>query len=97
LLPAAALAKRHGLPVVWHLRSALSHRGRMRPAAVRALMSRWGDAAIAIDDDVAGSFGLDLPTVTIFNGVSIPADGDGRPAAKARLGLPDRTTVGFIG
>jgi glycosyltransferase involved in cell wall biosynthesis len=97
LLAAAAVAKRHGLPVVWHLRSALSQRGRLRPAVVRRSLNRWGDAAIAIDDDVAASFALDLPTTTVFNGVAIPSALDGRAAAKEQLGLPDRTIVGFIG
>jgi glycosyltransferase involved in cell wall biosynthesis len=97
LLPAAQLAHRRA-KVVWHLRSALAHGGTdARSRAIRQLMNRWGDAAIAIDQDVARHFPLRLSSTIVFNAV------DRRPGpdsmeAKATLGLPpDRIAVGFAG
>jgi glycosyltransferase involved in cell wall biosynthesis len=98
LLAAAAVAKRHGLPIVWHLRSALSHRGAVLPRAVREAIVRWGDEAIAIDDDVRRSFGLAIPTTVVFNTVTVPDNAPSAAAARERLGLPnDTVTIGYIG
>ena len=98
LLAAAAAAHLHRLPVVWHLRSALSPRGAVVPRLVRGSLERLGSAAIAIDRDVAESFALRLPTDVVFNSVTVPGDLLSTVEAKQRLGLPlDRVTVGFIG
>jgi glycosyltransferase involved in cell wall biosynthesis len=98
LLAAAWVAHRHGAKVVWHLRSALAGEGRdHRSRAIASLMERWGDAAIAIDRDVAARFPIRLPLTIVHNSVSTPPsprDGD----RKAPLGLPpDRVAVGFAG
>jgi glycosyltransferase involved in cell wall biosynthesis len=98
LLAAAATAHRHGLPVVWHLRSALSHRGATVPRLVRSALERWGSAAIAIDDDVASSYRLRIPTEIVFNSIDAPSVVEPTAVAKERLALPvDKVTVGFIG
>jgi mannosyltransferase len=98
LLPAAAVAQRRGAGVVWHLRSALAadgadHRGR----AIAALIDRFGDAAIAIDEDVAASFPIRLPVTVVHNSAEQPPHAF--PAgARSELGLPeDRVLVGFAG
>src|SRR5438876_461193 len=97
LLAAAWVAHRHGAKVVWHLRSALPGEGRdRRSRAILRLMERWGDAAIAIDRDVAERFPIRLPLTIVHNSVSPAAspNGDNR----ASLGLPeDRVAVGFAG
>src|SRR5437667_316204 len=50
LIPAAWLARREGLPVAWHLRSALPERGRDRRSAfVRAAIRRLATTSIAIN------------------------------------------------
>ncbi len=103
LIAAAMVARRHGAKVVWHLRSALAGEGRdRRSRAIAALMERWGDAAIAIDRDVAERFPIRLPLTIVHNSVRPPASlsGNGASAngAKATLGLPeDRVAVGFAG
>jgi glycosyltransferase involved in cell wall biosynthesis len=105
LLAAAMVAHRNGAKVVWHLRSALAGEGRdRRSRAIAALMERWGNAAIAIDRDVAERFPIRLPLTIVHNSVRPPTtapearngsrDGDG----KRSLGLPeDRVAVGFAG
>ncbi|MHB8642303.1 MAG: glycosyltransferase family 4 protein, partial [Gaiellaceae bacterium] len=98
LLPAARVAHRHGAKVVWHLRSALAGEGRdRRSRVIAALMERWGDAAIAIDTDVAARFPIHLPVTIVHNSVSVPASSDaGDP--RRPLGLPDdRVAIGFAG
>ena len=98
LIAAVATATRHGLPVVWHLRSALSQRGAILPRAVRGSIARWGDEAIAIDDDVRRSFRLPIPTTVIFNTVTIPDDAPSAVVARERLGLPETSvSIGYIG
>lgn len=97
LIPAAALAKRVGARVVWHLRSSLAASGRRRRRAVTGAIDRWGDAAIAIDEDVAASFPLRIPVEVVFNSVTRSA-GASAVDAKAALGLPsDRLAVGYVG
>jgi glycosyltransferase involved in cell wall biosynthesis len=102
LLAAAMVAHRNGAKVVWHLRSALAGEGRdRRSRAIAALMEGWGNAAIAIDRDVAERFPIRLPLTIVHNSVRPPEpsangsrDGDG----KRGLGLPeDRVAVGFAG
>jgi glycosyltransferase involved in cell wall biosynthesis len=97
LLAAAWVAHRNGARVVWHLRSALAGEGRDRRShAIAALMERWGDAAIAIDRDVAARFPISLPVKIVHNSVGLPDRAvDGR---KRALGLPeDRVAIGFAG
>jgi glycosyltransferase involved in cell wall biosynthesis len=99
LLAAARVAHAHGAKVVWHLRSALAGEGRdHRSRAIAALMERWGDAAIAIDRDVAMRFPMRLPLTIVHNSVSMPAYSPNGTNRKSALGLPDdRVAVGFAG
>jgi len=99
LLAAARVAHIHGANVVWHLRSALAGEGRdRRSRAIAALMERWGDAAIAIDRDVALRFPIRLPLTIVHNSVSMPPYSPDGTSRKAALGLPeDRVAVGFAG
>jgi glycosyltransferase involved in cell wall biosynthesis len=97
LLAAAWVAHRNGARVVWHLRSALAGEGRdRRSRTIAALMERWGDAAIAIDRDVAARFPIRLPVTIVHNSVRLPDEAvDGH---KRTLGLPeDRVAIGFAG
>jgi glycosyltransferase involved in cell wall biosynthesis len=99
LLVAGMLAHRHGAKVVWHLRSALAGDGKDRRARVIAgLIDRWGDRAIAIDEDVAERFPISIPISIVHNTVrwtSAEADTD---EVRRSLGLPtDRVLVGFAG
>jgi glycosyltransferase involved in cell wall biosynthesis len=97
LLAAAMVSHRNGAKVVWHLRSALAGEGRdRRSRAIAAMMERWGDAAIAIDRDVAARFPIRLPLTIVHNSVEPPVSRNG--AGKATLGLPaDRVAIGFAG
>src|SRR5947209_18466711 len=97
LLAAAWVAHRNGARVVWHLRSALAGEGLdRRSRVIAALMERWGDAAIAIDRDVAARFPIRLPVTIVHNSVRLPDEAqDGR---KRALGLPEeRVAIGFAG
>jgi glycosyltransferase involved in cell wall biosynthesis len=96
LLAAAWVAHRNGARVVWHLRSALAGEGRdRRSRAIARLMERWGDAAIAIDRDVAARFPIQLPVKIVHNSVRLP---DGSQDGSKALGLPeDRVAIGFAG
>jgi glycosyltransferase involved in cell wall biosynthesis len=61
-------------------------------------MDRWGDAAIAIDEDVAERFHLHIPLTIVHNSTEIPEEKLDADSAKRALGLPpDRVTVGFAG
>jgi glycosyltransferase involved in cell wall biosynthesis len=91
LLPAAAMAKRSGAHVVWHLRSSLATSGPRRRRLVTRAIDRWGDAAIAIDEDVAASFPVRLPVHVVFNSVDLPEIVPSPAAAR------DRMVVGWIG
>lgn len=97
LLAAAWVARNHGAKVVWHLRSALAGGGRdRRSRLIASFMDRFGDAAIAIDRDVAARFPIRLPLEIVHNSVRPPAPVGER--GKAALGLPeDRVAVGFAG
>jgi glycosyltransferase involved in cell wall biosynthesis len=99
LLPAARLAHANGSRVVWQLRSALAGEGKdARSRGILSLMNRWGDAAIAIDEDVAHRFDLNLPVSIVHNSTTIPAAPPDSAAAKRALGLPaEGVTVGFAG
>jgi glycosyltransferase involved in cell wall biosynthesis len=99
LLPAAWVAHRRGAKVVWHLRSALAGEGRDRRSHVIAsLIDRFGDAAIAIDSDVAERFPIQLPLTIVHNSVTGPATAVDTAERKRTLGLPtDRVAIGFAG
>ena len=99
LLPAAAIGHRRKSRVVWHLRSALAGEGKDRRARVIArLIDRFGDAAIAIDEDVAARFPIHLPVTIVHNSVRFPPDGLDPGNARAELELPkDRVLIGFAG
>jgi glycosyltransferase involved in cell wall biosynthesis len=97
LIGAAALAARKQIPVVWHLRSALSLDGRWRSTAMRHTIRRLASETIAINDDVARSFGID--SAIIPNAVDLDRFAP-RTAADVRLelGLPrDRPIVSYFG
>jgi glycosyltransferase involved in cell wall biosynthesis len=97
LIPAAAMAKRAGSHVVWHLRSSLADDGPLRRRLVAASLDRWADATIAIDADVAASFPVRRPIEIVFNAVRVPSGRDGA-VAKRDLGVPtDRVSIGFVG
>src|SRR3954470_2812222 len=99
LLAAAWVARRHGAKVVWHLRSALAGEGRdRRSRAVGRFIDRFGDAAIAIDGDVAARFPIELPLTIVHNSVRLPDGMLNGSDRKAALGLPqDRVAIGFAG
>ena len=98
LIPAAWLARRERLPVVWHLRSSLPGGGADRRSAfVRAAVKRLATASIAINDEVAGVFGIG--SVVVPNSVDLDRfRPGGRVEAKAAVGLPvDAPAVSFFG
>jgi len=97
LLAAAWVARNHGAKVVWHLRSALAGDGRdRRSRMIAAFMEEFGDAAIAIDRDVAARFPIRLRLEIVHNSVRPPSPAG--VGGKAALGLPeDRVAVGFAG
>src|SRR5581483_2434303 len=99
LLAAAWVARSHGAKVVWHLRSALAGEGRdRRSRTIGAFMDRFGDAAIAIDRDVAARFPIRLPLTIVHNSVRLPAAAQEGARRKEALGLPpDRVAIGFAG
>ena len=98
LLPAAALAKRSGAKVVWHLRSSLYTTGQVRRRVVVSAINRFGDAAIAIDEDVAASFPLQIPVHVIFNTAVASGEAPSAAEAKGALGLPsDVVVIAYVG
>ena len=99
LLAAAWVARRNGAKVVWHLRSALAGEGRdRRSRAIGTFIDRYGDAAIAIDGDVAARFPIDLPLTIVHNSVRLPAGTTNGAGRKSALGLPeDKVAIGFAG
>lgn len=98
LLAAAWTARRSDAKVVWHLRSALAGEGRdRRSRTIARLIDRFGDAAIAIDRDVAARFPIHLPVTIVHNSVR-PLEAADAADAKRRLGVPeDRIAIGFAG
>lgn len=97
LLAAAWVARKHGAKVVWHLRSALAGEGKdNRSRMIGAFMEAFGDAAIAIDRDVAARFPIRLRLEIVHNSVRPPSPAAAR--GKEALGLPDdRVAIGFAG
>lgn len=98
LVAAGWLARRAGLPVVWHLRSALATDGRgWRAQLVRGTIRRVAAASIAINENVASAF--DVGAEVIPNTVDLDRfrPGDTR-GAKEELGYdPERPIVAFFG
>lgn len=100
MIPAAWLAHRQGLPVVWHLRSALPDDGRdRRSVLIRRAIRCWGPASIAITRDIAEIFGVESAVVP--NSVDLERFHPGDCSAARRAlglpaGLPVVTFVGFI-
>jgi glycosyltransferase involved in cell wall biosynthesis len=98
LIPAAWLAHRERLPVVWHLRSSLPDGGAdRRSTLVRRAIRRLATASIAINEEVAEVFGVG--SVVVPNSVDLgrfhPGD---RADAKREASLdPDRPVVSFFG
>jgi glycosyltransferase involved in cell wall biosynthesis len=97
---AAWLARRKGLSVVWHLRSALPKSvGRKRSRVLRVAIGRLSSRTVAINEDVAASFALG--SVVVPNSVDLsrfhPGDA---AAAREALGLPTDlpvvSTFGFL-
>jgi glycosyltransferase involved in cell wall biosynthesis len=65
---------------------------------IAALMERFGNAAIAIDRDVAERFPIRLPLTVVHNSVRLPAASTNGAGRKEALGLPrDRVAIGFAG
>lgn len=98
LLASAWVARRNGAKIVWHLRSALAGEGRdRRSRTIGSFIDRYGDAAVAIDEDVAARFPISLPLTIVHNSVRMPSDAATHDG-KAALGLPaDRVAIGFAG
>jgi glycosyltransferase involved in cell wall biosynthesis len=98
MIPAAWLARRERIPVVWHLRSAPPAGGRdRRSRLVRRALLRLAAARIAINGDVAQLW--DVPADVIPNAVALDRFRPG-DAARAReaLGLAaDRPVVSYFG
>jgi glycosyltransferase involved in cell wall biosynthesis len=100
LVPAAIVAKHSGVPVVWHLRAALPPHPGWRSDALRRVVERYSDAAVAINEDVAGSFRLRRGMDVVYNPVDIPHDvlQESDEVTRGRLGLdPSLPVVGMLG
>src|SRR5438094_4122818 len=98
LIPAAWLARRQRLPVVWHLRSALPEGGTdRRSRLVRSAIRRLAATSIAINRDVADVFGVGSTVVANSVDLANFSPGDAR-SARAELGLPlERPVVAYFG
>jgi glycosyltransferase involved in cell wall biosynthesis len=98
LVPAAYVARRQGIPVVWHLRSGLPDDGRdLRSRALRALISRFAATSIAINEEVARTFRIGSHVIPNSVDLERFRPGDSR-SAKVALGLsPDLPVVSFFG
>ena len=98
LIPAAWLARRERLPVVWHLRSALPEGGTDRRSAfIRWAIRRLATTSIAINQDVADVFGVGSAVVPNSVDLERFRPGD-RRRAKDAVGLDvDRPVVSFFG
>jgi glycosyltransferase involved in cell wall biosynthesis len=98
VIPAAWLARRARIPVVWHLRSAPPAAGRdSRSRLVRKALLRLAGARIAINADIAELW--DVPADVIPNAVALDRfrPGDAATAATA-LGLPpSQPIVSYFG
>lgn len=98
LLASAAVARRAGLPIVWHLRSALPTRGgRLRSRLIRGALRRFASASIAINADIAASY--NVGAIVVPNGVRLDLFSPGDQArARRKLDLPlDRPIISYFG
>ena len=95
LVPAAYLARRRGVPVVWHLRSAPG--GGIRAGLMRKAIRRFSTEVLAINRDVADLWRV--PAALVPNPVDLERFSPGdRRVARARLGLPaDGGIVSYVG
>jgi glycosyltransferase involved in cell wall biosynthesis len=95
LVPAGWLARRRGVPVVWHLRSAPG--GGLRARALAWAIRRISGRAIAINDDVAALWRV--PAAVIPNPIDVERFSPGNSGiARGRLGLPaEGHVVSFVG
>jgi glycosyltransferase involved in cell wall biosynthesis len=98
LIAAGWLAHRRGIPVVWHLRSALPGEGNdLRSRLIRRFIRRTASASIAINDDVKASFDIDSEVVPNTVDLEQFRPGD-VGAARRELGIdPERNVVAFFG
>lgn len=97
LAPAAVLARLHGIPIVWHLRSSLPFGGTdARSQLVRRLVRWAASASIAINGDVADSYAVGSEVVP--NSVELDRFRPGGEDARASLELDgERPVVTFFG
>ncbi len=98
LLAAGWLAHRAGIPVVWHLRSALPGSGRdRRSRLIRRAIKRYGTASIAINEDVARVF--DVGSEIVPNSVDLQRFRPGDAVEAKREAEIDHTraTVAYFG
>jgi glycosyltransferase involved in cell wall biosynthesis len=98
MLPAGWLAHRRGLPVVWHLRSALPFDGLdARSTLIRRAIRRFAAATVAINADIRDVFGVDSAVVP--NSVDLERFAPGDTAqAKQDAGLdPELPAISFFG
>lgn len=99
LVPAAHAAARAGVPVIWHLRSALPPGDSRRSRYLRSQVARLAFRAVAINDDVARSYATDRLPAVVYDPVSLPEAGYSQPdlAAKSFLGLnPAVPAIGMV-
>ena len=89
LLAAAFLARRRGIPVVWHLRSALPADDGLRSRFVRRSVRRLATASIAINEDVGASFAAGSEVIP--NSVDLERFAPGEPEQP-----PTVAYVGFL-
>ena len=83
------------LLIAWVLGVALSGVD-LRGRVIAELIDRWGDAAIAIDDDVAERFHITLPITIVRNSVRLSPPRE--PLDLEALGVPhDRVSIGYVG
>ena len=100
LVAAAVLARQAGIPVVWHLRSALPGNGHdVRSQLLKSAVRRLGDVSIAITSEVERSF--DAGSVVIPNTVDLdefhPTDhAEARAALRLTAGVPIVSYFGFL-
>jgi glycosyltransferase involved in cell wall biosynthesis len=98
LLPAARVASRRGLPLVWHVRAALPDDDLPDTRLVRRAVADRASVSIAINEDVAATYGWPSNMQIVPNPVAIPPSASkDTAAAKRSLGLrPDSTAVGML-
>lgn len=98
MIAAGWLARRRGIPVVWHLRSALPNGGKDRRSnIVRAIIRRYAFASIAINQDVADVFGIDSDVVPNSVDLDRFAPGNEVEAKRSFQLRDDRPIVSFFG